>query len=140
MKEILEKLQELVGQCEARLKRFDQQDAELRGRRATLDEQKRRQGITEKVQADERKKLDEMKSIAKTIGEAEEIKRQASIDRDNLNTQKEHFEIEKKGFRKDVMLEKHEIRRGWKELEKEKKRYKKDVLKAIAREEKNGDN
>jgi len=136
MQDLIEKLKELIGQCEARIRKCDQDDATNSATRATLEAQKKEQETTARNQAQENERIKKLKLVTKVLAEAEEIKRQASLDLENLNSRKEHFEIEKKGFKNDIRVKEQELQAAWKKLEKKGKTLEKDILAAIAKEEK----
>jgi len=70
MLEILTKLNELVGICEARVKKFDQEKAELAGKRINLAEVEKKQNAREDEIKKEDEALGKKKLLVQTIAEA----------------------------------------------------------------------
>ena len=133
MQEIIKKMNELIGTCEARSAKLEKERQELAVLRMNLKKQKEDQAKEQKRIDDENSILRERKVIADTVAEAQEIKRQNSAESERLKGQRQHFELEKKGLMRDVKLGQYRLGQDQKELAKKTKNYKKEVLRAIAR-------
>jgi len=128
MKEIIEKMNELIGVCESRVKGLKTESQELSVLRMNLKRQKEEQDEEQKRIDRENEVLSKKKIIASTLAEAQEIKKENSAESHRLKGQREHFELEKKGLLRDVQLEKYQLGQGQKELAKKEKNYKKEIL------------
>ncbi len=111
MQEILKKLNELIGVCEARVKKVEQERTELAALRGNLNAQKDAQDAREKdVQAQEAA-LAKKKLIVKTIEEARQMSSDAAQEGKNLRAAKEQFETLKAEHVKKMDEERGDIQR-----------------------------
>lgn len=120
MKEILEKLNNLVGVCETRIKKADSERSELASLRLNLNTQKEEQADTEEYLKEENAKLDKRNLIASTIAEAEVLKKKASEKSASLDADREALE-------KKIKVQEDRIRNENADLERRKEKLAKDV-------------
>lgn len=138
MQEILKKLNELIGVCEARVKKIESERSELAALRVNLNAQKESQDSREKdVQAQETS-LAKKKLIVKTIEEARQMVSDAVQEGKNIRVTKDQFEEQKAAHVKkmneeiaDIQRQKEKLAAMNAETEKKAASYKTQVMDEI---------
>ena len=141
MQKILEKLQELVGICEVRIKKIEIQQAQLASDRATFakDQEDHKEAVAAhaKFEAEMKKK----KSVVATLDEANRILAEASETKKKLNEELSSLDAQKKKHaekiaddKADIERQKDKLAKQFHELETQKKNYRKEIMDAIAKE------
>ncbi len=143
MKQIIDKLTELTGICEIRIKKVDSERSELASLRLNLNEQKEEQAERTEYLKDENEKLNRKKLIADTIHHANQILKEASEKVQSIKNDREALDRECKVHNERMSREKREFDRKKDKADKERKslsvekeRYKTEVLNEIAKEQK----
>jgi len=143
MKEILEKLYNLIGICESRIKQNISEKSELASLRLNLTTQKEEQSEMGEYLKGENETLDRKKLICSTLAEAYAIKKKASEMANSIKSEKETLEKDQKSHNSKVANDNRETERQRekaakerKGLESDKKTYKTEILAEIAKEQK----
>lgn len=133
MKEIRERVNELIGLCEIRLKKVETERNDLNGLRHQLEQQKKEQAEKQAWIAEEHQKWRARKIIAETIEHANAILKESSEMKESLARRQADFEIARRGLERDRVIFENEIRTLRRNLDKERKNMKKELLKEIGK-------
>lgn len=144
MQEILKKLNELIGVCEARVKKVEHERSELASLRGNLNAQKDTQESREKdVQAQEAA-LAKKKLIIKTIDEARQMLMESSEEKKQLKVKRDELEIKIAEHAKkmaeeaaNIQRQKDKVTAMLAETEKKASQYKLEVMKEILKNSEN---
>ena len=135
MKEILSSLAQLIGICEIRVKKVEQEKAELAGLRATLNAQKSDQDDREKDIKKQEDEIAKKKNILKTMEQAQEIFKENGNEKKRLRIQADDLEVQKSRHDKmvaettaELARQKEKIAAMNAETERKAKEYRKEVM------------
>lgn len=138
MLEILSRLNELVGVCEARVKKAEATQTELAALRANLNSQKEQQEAKEKDIQSQNETLDKRKLIVKSLDEARVILKENTDEKKRLKAQADELEKQKADHAKKMADDKSDIQRQKDkcaamnaETEKKAKNYRVEVMEEI---------
>lgn len=144
MQEILKKLNELIGVCESRVKKVEQERTELAALRGNLNAQKDTQESREKDVQSQEAALAKKKLIVKTIEEARQMFQESSEEKKQLKVKRDELEIKIAEHTKKMAEEAADIQRQKDkavamvaETEKKASLYKVEVMKEILKNSEN---
>jgi len=140
MDKILEKLCELVRLCEIRLGKVNSEKAQNAADRATNTKDKGTNAEKDEFLKRENASLDRKKLIVSTVAEAEQIKKKASKLLEDVKTDREILERDKKAHsenvareKKDIEFQKKKVAKDRKSLDSDKENYKEKVMAEITK-------
>lgn len=140
MQEILNKLNELVGICETRVRKVETERSELFALRGTLNAQKESQADQAKDIKNQNKELDQRKLLVKTVDEALAIFKATMEEKKRLKAFADDLDLQKSEHAKKMEEDKSEIQRQKDkcaamnaETEKKAKDFEDGVIKKILR-------
>lgn len=141
MQKIIKKLEEVVGLCEARLKKVEQDRNELAALRITLEQERKDLDGREKDIDAREAKLKDSELIGKTIQEANQILADASQRSKNVRIEEDALEASRQEHAKTIAEDKAEIERLKEKVAKQSaeidakaKTYKQEVMAEIVKQ------